>query len=371
MKKMSSEIANSVPKYSQLKDLIVDRIRNGKLAPGADIPTQRELMAQFNLSYSTVSRALQDLVRDGYITRVMGSGSVVAQTAAAKLRGPMRVHIIGGIPEAQRKGLLIFQELLEAGRELGLTFAPHEDETQAERAACIDTVLNAAKSGASEAFIFPYFAGNRDHIDRLKKLGVPYVVMDVPHKIDGYNIVLRDHRAGARVMIERFLAAGHKPENIGLLLGTTDLSDPDPFQWDQAKSDGVADALGPCDPSRTVWRVEPTAEGGERATRELLERLPRLTALFCDNADKAQGACRALSAAGRRIPQDVSVACVNTPRAGTSVALAHTWAPAEGVGRAAAEVLFALLTGKSTAPYVRELEMSFDDGASIAPPAKQ
>ena len=268
--------------------------------------------------------------------------------------------------------MLIFQELLEAGRELGLTFAPHEDQTQAERAACIYAVLKAAKPDAPEAFIFPYFAGNRDHIDRLKNLGAPYVVMDVPHHMDGYNIVLRDHRAGARVMMQRLLAAGHKLENIGLLLGTTDPADPDPFQWDQAKSDGVADALGTCDPQRTVWRVEATAEAGERATRELLERMPRLTAIFCDNAHKAQGACRALESAGRRVPHDVSVACINTPRpgAGSSIALAHAWAPAEGVGRAAAEVLVALIAGTATAPCVRELAMCYDEGASIAPPVK-
>jgi DNA-binding LacI/PurR family transcriptional regulator len=361
-------IAEGTPKYLQLKELIIDRIRKRTLQPGADIPTQREMMAQFGLSYSTVSRALQDLVRDGYITRVMGSGSVVAETAMAKLRGPLTVHLIGGIPEAQRRGLSIFQELLEAGRELGLKIVAHEDQTQAERTAYIDAVLarKRGKDEPAEGFIFPYFAGNREHIDRLKKIGAPYVVMDVPLETPGYNVVLRNHRSAARVLVERLIRAGHEAQRVGLLLGRIDCSDPDAYQWDQAKAEGAADVLGGCNPLRTQWDVSPTLEDGERATRELLARAPDITALFCDNAEKARGACRAIVAMGKRVPEDISIACINVP--GPNVpALAHAGAPAEGVGRAAASILFDLISGKAEAPLVREIAMCFDDGASIAP----
>jgi LacI family transcriptional regulator len=50
-----------------------------------------------------------------------------------------------------------------------------------------------------------------------------------------------------------------------------------------------------------------TFEGGRRATRGLLDRFPRLTALVCVNDVMAIGALRELRGRGRRIPEDVSV----------------------------------------------------------------
>ena len=364
-----AEISENTPKYLQLKELIIEQIRKAKGVHGQAIPTQRELMAQFGLSYSTVSRALQDLSRDGYITRVMGSGSVVAETAVAKLRGPLTAHLIGGVPDAQRRGLSIFQELLEAGRERGLKIVPHEDQDQEQRAACIDAVLanRRGRNEPAEGFIFPYFAGNREHIDRLKKRGVPYVVMDVPHAVPGYNIVLRDHRTAARAMAERLLQAGHAAHQVGLLLGRIDSSDPDAYQWDLAKAEGAGDVLGGWGEARTQWDVAPTCEDGERAALELLARVPGITALFCDNAEKARGACRAAASLGKRVPQELSIVCMNSPAPNTP-ALAHAWAPANGVGAAAAEIVTNLICGNAAAPLVREIPMICEAGASIAPP---
>lgn len=48
-------------------------------------------------------------------------------------------------------------------------------------------------------------------------------------------------------------------------------------------------------------------ESGENGVAELLELAPNLTAIACYNDLTAIGALRALRAAGRRIPEDVSV----------------------------------------------------------------
>lgn len=63
--------------HRQLKDLFVDAIRRGVYKPGEKIESQRELIKQSGLSYPTISHALQDLVKEGYIYRKIGSGSFV------------------------------------------------------------------------------------------------------------------------------------------------------------------------------------------------------------------------------------------------------------------------------------------------------
>ncbi|MCZ7645371.1 MAG: LacI family transcriptional regulator [Planctomycetota bacterium] len=358
---------HSTPKYAVLKDLLVSQIEGGKLRPGQKIPTQRELMAEHKLSYSTVSRALQELVREGYITRLVGSGSRVCERA----RGSAVFHLVG-VPASAHRGLKVFQDLLEAARRLGARVEPHEDLDQDGRAALVERVLAARgdKTGPGEGLVFPYFAGNRKHIERLREAGGAYVVLDVPHAMPGYTVVLRDHKAAARALVQRLLAAGHRPERIGCILGARDEAQPDPVQWDRAKAEGAAEALGGLHPDRTEWQVGPHVEAGELAALRLLDRAPQLTAIYCDNDRKAAGVWRHLSARGLKVPQDVSLACMNLPARDLKLPLdlACAWASAEGVGAAAAQVLSDLLAGRASAPVTRELSMQVQDGATIAPP---
>jgi DNA-binding LacI/PurR family transcriptional regulator len=359
-------------KYVQLKERILARIQTGDLKPGMKLPTQRDLMARHGLSYATVSRALQELAREGFITRAVRTGSRVSGKARAASAQPLRMHLLGGVPPAAARGLTVFRELLDTARELGMPVELHEEMDQAARAKLVEEILaRRQKHGEDfEAAVFPYFVGHREHIDRLREAGAPYIVMDVPHAQPGYSIVLRDHRAAAKMLVERLLQAGHRRERIGLVLGQRDDADPDPFQWDFAKAQGALDALGETEPRRIEWNVAPDVEAGARALDALLSRAPELTAVYCDNAHKAAGVCRAAVARGLSIPRDLSVVCVNKPDAGLEfpAPVTHAWAPAEGVGRAAVLALFDQLTGHTEPPLVKELPMRFENGATVAKP---
>lgn len=85
------ERASPIPLYYQIQRALLEQIETGLLAPGAEIPTEKELMERYGVSRATVRRALDDLVRQGYITRQQGKGSFVAikveDTRSEKLRG--------------------------------------------------------------------------------------------------------------------------------------------------------------------------------------------------------------------------------------------------------------------------------------------
>ncbi|SON53678.1 HTH-type transcriptional repressor YvoA [Hartmannibacter diazotrophicus] len=66
------------PIYLGLKRSIRARIEKGEWAPGARVPSENELVADFGVSRMTANRALKELAADGLIVRVKGAGSFVA-----------------------------------------------------------------------------------------------------------------------------------------------------------------------------------------------------------------------------------------------------------------------------------------------------
>jgi GntR family transcriptional regulator len=68
-----------VPIYVQLRDQIHQAIGKGTLAPGAQLPTMREVAVALKVDLNTVQRAYAELERQGVITTVRGRGTFVAQ----------------------------------------------------------------------------------------------------------------------------------------------------------------------------------------------------------------------------------------------------------------------------------------------------
>lgn len=67
----------SLPLYLNIKNYLLNQIQN-KLSIGDRIPTESELMSQFNVSRITVTKALKELKEEGYIIRYPSKGSFVA-----------------------------------------------------------------------------------------------------------------------------------------------------------------------------------------------------------------------------------------------------------------------------------------------------
>jgi GntR family transcriptional regulator len=68
-----------VPKYFQLREILLDLIDSDELSIGAAIPSERELCQRFGLSRMTVRQAVDHLVSEGRLHRVPGKGTFVAR----------------------------------------------------------------------------------------------------------------------------------------------------------------------------------------------------------------------------------------------------------------------------------------------------
>ena len=74
--------AQPKPRYRQLKELIIERISSGELRPRDRVPSENELVDATGVSRMTANRALRELHDEGYVERVAGVGTFVADFMA-------------------------------------------------------------------------------------------------------------------------------------------------------------------------------------------------------------------------------------------------------------------------------------------------
>ena len=70
---------SNVPLYSQLKQMIIDKINDGEYAPDAKIPSEQELCEEYDISRPTVRQAINELTISGSLYRLKGKGTFVAK----------------------------------------------------------------------------------------------------------------------------------------------------------------------------------------------------------------------------------------------------------------------------------------------------
>lgn len=75
-------MSRATPRYRQLKERIIARISSGELASRDRVPSENELVESFNVSRMTANRALRELHDEGYVERIAGVGTFVADLRA-------------------------------------------------------------------------------------------------------------------------------------------------------------------------------------------------------------------------------------------------------------------------------------------------
>lgn len=65
--------------YARVKLFLKEQLARGRWSPGALMPSEAELVAQFRISRMTANRALRELQQEGLVDRVQGVGTFAAQ----------------------------------------------------------------------------------------------------------------------------------------------------------------------------------------------------------------------------------------------------------------------------------------------------
>jgi len=65
------------PKYFQISREIISMIQRGTLSPGAPVPSENEIIEKYRVSNTTARKALHELEKESWVTRVKGKGTFV------------------------------------------------------------------------------------------------------------------------------------------------------------------------------------------------------------------------------------------------------------------------------------------------------
>lgn len=77
---MSFTADHTSPLYQKIKEHILEKINAGVWGATDRIPSENELIRQLGVSRMTVNRALRELAEEGYLVRVVGVGTFVAES---------------------------------------------------------------------------------------------------------------------------------------------------------------------------------------------------------------------------------------------------------------------------------------------------
>ncbi len=72
------EMDGDIPLFKQLRNVIINQINNSVYHPGDLIPSEVELMEKYSVSRTTVRSAIDALVRQGYVYKIHGKGTYLA-----------------------------------------------------------------------------------------------------------------------------------------------------------------------------------------------------------------------------------------------------------------------------------------------------
>jgi Transcriptional regulators len=154
-------------------------------------------------------------------------------------------------------------------------------------------------SGRVDAFILMTSQEKQKHVDRLLAIGAPFVAWGLGS--GGYCSVCGDDRKGGRIAAEYLIKQGRK--RIAYLGGVrTEIEVKERYK-------GFAEAMvrADLDPRAYVVYGDYSENLASREVSALLEREPKLDAVFANNDYMAIAAIRKIEETGRRVPDDVAV----------------------------------------------------------------
>mgnify|MGYP003936397259 FL=1 len=70
---------SNVPLYSQLKNIIIEKIESGEYPPDTKIPSEQDFCELYNISRPTVRQAISELTNNGYLYKEKGKGTFVSK----------------------------------------------------------------------------------------------------------------------------------------------------------------------------------------------------------------------------------------------------------------------------------------------------
>lgn len=293
------------PKYIRLKEYIKTGIRQGELKPGEKIMSENLLASSFSISRHTVRQALGELVNEGWLNRLQGSGTFVSRrTGEQKEKSRIIGVITTYLDDYIFPGIIRGMDNVLSGQGYSMILSHTANKVERE-AGCLSSMLRKNVDGfiiepTKSALPNP----NMDLYGELEKKGIPYVFINGFYPDHKGSYVVEDDEAGGRMAAKHLFDLGH--ERIGGIFKVDDIQG-------HRRYSGVVKAHR--ESGRTLaedaiaWYTteDINLPFNENEGRLLGKRFEGCTGIVCYNDQVALKVIEALRLEGIRVPKDMSV----------------------------------------------------------------
>ena len=277
--------------------------------PKGQRPTMRDVARLAGVSVQTVSVVVNDkaVVSPATRDRILAAIDELGYRPMAAARS-LRTGVTRTI------GLMVaditnpfFARMADAvedhAHQSGYSLILHNTHSDPERER---TYLHIAAQRWVDGMLFVTTTDTLRGLRELQDVGIPTVAIDrIPDGYDGPSVILDNTRTGAMVA-EHLLELGH--ERLAHICGPLNLH----LSLERLASFQESIRQHGLEPlPHAVGDAAWSCESGYHAMRELLGRGPTPTGVFASNDRLAIGAMHAISEAGLRIPDDVSIVGVD------------------------------------------------------------
>ncbi|MBO4457761.1 MAG: GntR family transcriptional regulator [Butyrivibrio sp.] len=344
MEKKSNKSATL--KYNQIKEKLKALILEEEIKPGEKMPSENVLSERYGVSRQTVRKAISDLVNEGYVYAVQGSGTYCSDASRFKkdskdiavvmtyLSDYIFPKVISGIDSV----------LSDNGYSIVLK---HTNNSRTREIKCLEELIEKNIDGIIiEPSKSNVFCKHKDLYDKLDKYGIPYVFIqgyysvmeDKPH-------VLMDDEKGTYLLTKYLIDLGHK--NI---LGVFKSDDVQGQNRHKGYAKALADSGIAYDPENVIWfYTEDRAVHPYVNLQNMIRSGKEIDSIVAYNDQIAYHLIKALNELGVKVPEDISITGYdNSLTAGSSeLRLTTITHPQQELGKIAAEMLLKMIRGEA------------------------
>ncbi|MCK6471078.1 MAG: substrate-binding domain-containing protein [Planctomycetes bacterium] len=294
-------------KFRRIAERLRERIRAGGYPPGSVLPSIRTLAGKFRVGKRVVVLAVEELKRDGWIAATANRRLAVCEGAGRPPGDRVAAGVVLLILETNLERMVqvrVPEVLRGAAAGAGNLRAPlllaHGPQHR-----------NAMPGGFERLDlrgVVLYGAIHASAVRGYERLPVPVVFCDRPPEDFQVHAAAVDNVAAAADVTRRLLALGHRRfAFVRYLQYATRGVDPDALERQRGFELALREA-GLGKKSYAVFNA--LRDEGPKAPfiRSLLSARPPVTAVLASDPRRAQNVIQAARAAGRRVPQDLSVA---------------------------------------------------------------
>ncbi|HHW48467.1 MAG TPA: GntR family transcriptional regulator [Clostridiaceae bacterium] len=332
--------------YHKIKKEILNKIKT--MPPNERIPSRNDLMKEYNVTRTTIDRAISELIGEGYLYSKDGSGTYVSENVSSIVQKSSVKTVNWGVilPNIMHDtypGILRGVEDVanECGRSTIICNTDNNFEKQA------NYIIKLIESGVEGIVIVPVISDEVSDITPFKLLqekNIPFVFCN--RSVTGISsapTVMSNSFYGGYIATKHLIKQGYR--RIGYISRPLYQVSLDRYQGYKS---AVAEAGIDLGDNYVIFEESFAIENpGYESTKLLLQNNPPVDAIFCFNDMLAKGAYQAITEAGLKVGHDIGIVgydntyiCESLPVKLTSVQF-----KTHEIGTKAAELLLDIING--------------------------